>query len=207
MCTMYCCYVRWTRQSLLSEDQFIIVVTNVYNVLHVMYGGQGKAYCQSRRPDWLRRPVHYSSNQCVQCIACYVRWTRQSLLSEAEEGQADSEDQFDGVPDLHAAGFRRQIFPERKREQQCQNLTEEKVHLQKQTHGIHIRCMYNVKQRKEGHFYLTTYSTHFIYSYMAVGHMVKDHSDSERGNLLLPHGLLFPISSKGSFICTIPQTG
>ena len=37
--------------------------------------------------------------------------------------------------------------------------------------------------------------------------MVKDHSDSERGNPLPPHGLLFPISSKGSFICTIPQTG
>ena len=29
--------------------------------------------------------------------------------------------------------------------------------------------------------------------------MVKDHSDSERGNLLPPHRLLFPISSKGSF--------
>ena len=28
-----------------------------------------------------------------------------------------------------------------------------------------------------------------------------------RGNPLPPHGLLFPISSKGSFICTIPQTG
>ena len=40
-----------------------------------------------------------------------------------------------------------------------------------------------------------------------VGHIVKDHSDSERGNLLPPHGLLFPINSKGSFICTIPQTG
>ena len=26
--------------------------------------------------------------------------------------------------------------------------------------------------------------------------MVKDHSDSERGNQLPPHGLLFPISSK-----------
>ena len=35
--------------------------------------------------------------------------------------------------------------------------------------------------------------------------MVKDHSDSERGNPLPPHGLLFPISSKGSFICTIPD--
>ena len=30
--------------------------------------------------------------------------------------------------------------------------------------------------------------------------MVKDYSDSEIGNLLLPHGLLFPINSKGSFI-------
>ena len=40
-----------------------------------------------------------------------------------------------------------------------------------------------------------------------VGHMVKDHSDSERGNPLPPHRLLFPISSKGSFICIILQTG
>ena len=29
--------------------------------------------------------------------------------------------------------------------------------------------------------------------------MVNDHSDSERGNLLPPHRLLFPISSKGYF--------
>ena len=35
--------------------------------------------------------------------------------------------------------------------------------------------------------------------------MVKDHSDSERGNPLPPHGLLFPINSKGSFICIIPR--
>ena len=35
--------------------------------------------------------------------------------------------------------------------------------------------------------------------------MVKDHSDSERGNPLPPHRLLFPISSKGSFICIIRQ--
>ena len=34
--------------------------------------------------------------------------------------------------------------------------------------------------------------------------MVKNHSDRERGNPLPPHGLLFPINSKGSFICTIP---
>ena len=40
-----------------------------------------------------------------------------------------------------------------------------------------------------------------------VRHMVNDHSDSEKGNPLPPHRLLFPISSKGSFIYTIPQTG
>ena len=39
-----------------------------------------------------------------------------------------------------------------------------------------------------------------------VRHMVKDHSDREKGNPLPPHRLLFPINSKGSFICTIPQT-
>ena len=32
--------------------------------------------------------------------------------------------------------------------------------------------------------------------------MVEDHSDSEKGNPLPPHGLLFPINSKGSFIPT-----
>ena len=32
--------------------------------------------------------------------------------------------------------------------------------------------------------------------------MVNDHSDSERSNPLPPHGLLFLISSKGSFIWT-----
>ena len=49
-------------------------------------------------------------------------------------------------------------------------------------------------------FYLTTHSTHFIYGYMASDIiMVKDHSDNDRRNLLLPHGLLFYISSKGVF--------
>ena len=43
-------------------------------------------------------------------------------------------------------------------------------------------------------------------TFYGVIHMVKDHSDIERGNLLPPHGLLFPINSKGSFICIIPQT-
>ena len=54
-------------------------------------------------------------------------------------------------------------------------------------------------------FYLTTHWTHFIYGYIASDHMVKNHSDRERGNPLPPHRLLFSISSKGSFICIIPQ--
>ena len=62
-------------------------------------------------------------------------------------------------------------------------------------------------EREREMFYLTTHSTHFIYGYMASDHMVKDHSDSEKGNPLPPPRLLLSINSKGSFICTIPQTG
>ena len=50
------------------------------------------------------------------------------------------------------------------------------------------------------------HSTHFIDGYM-VSDMVKDYSDSEKGNPLPTHRLLLSINSKGSFICTIPQTG
>ena len=55
-------------------------------------------------------------------------------------------------------------------------------------------------------FYLTTHSTFYLRLYGVRHNMVKDHSDSEKGNPLPPHRLLFPINSKGSFICTIPQT-
>ena len=55
-------------------------------------------------------------------------------------------------------------------------------------------------------FYLTTLSTYFILWLYGIQHMVKDHSNSLRGNLLLPHRILFLISSKGSFICRITHT-
>ena len=55
-----------------------------------------------------------------------------------------------------------------------------------------------IEGKVKGMFYLRLYG---------VRHMVKDHSDSEKGNPLPPHRLLFPINNKGSFICTIPQTG
>ena len=77
-------------------------------------------------------------------------------------------------------------------------------------------CMFNdtpVKKpdrllgRKEGNvLFNDTLNTFYLRLY-GITHMVKDHSDSEKGNLLPPHRLLFPINSKGSFICTIPQTG
>ena len=73
--------------------------------------------------------------------------------------------------------------------------------------GSFICIIPQTGEREREMFYLATHSTHFMYGYMESDIMVKDHSDSERGNPLLPHGLLFPISSKGSFICIIPQTG
>ena len=51
-----------------------------------------------------------------------------------------------------------------------------------------------------------TLNTFYLRLY-GVRHMVKDHSDSEKGNPLPPDRLLLSINSKGSFICTIPQTG
>ena len=46
----------------------------------------------------------------------------------------------------------------------------------------------------------------FYLRYYGIRHMVKDYSDRDRGNpLSLLNGPLFPISSKGSLICTIPD--
>ena len=60
--------------------------------------------------------------------------------------------------------------------------------------------------RKEMFLFNDALNTFYLRLY-GVRHMVKDHSDSDRGNQLPPHGLLFSINSKGYFICTIPQTG
>ena len=63
------------------------------------------------------------------------------------------------------------------------------------------------KYLKEGNILFNNALNTFYLRLYGVRHMVKDHSDSERRNPLPPHRLLFPISSKGSFICIIPQTG
>ena len=70
----------------------------------------------------------------------------------------------------------------------------------------HIQNL-NVFGRKERNVLFYYALNTFYLRLYGVIHMVKDHSDSVKGNPLPPHRLLFPISSKGSFICTIPQTG
>ena len=62
------------------------------------------------------------------------------------------------------------------------------------------------RERERNVLFNDALNTFYLRLY-GVRHMVKDHSDSEKGNPLPPHRLLFPISSNGSFICTIPQTG
>ena len=61
--------------------------------------------------------------------------------------------------------------------------------------------------RKEGNVWFNDTLNTFYLRLYGVRHMVKDHSDSEKGKVLPPYRLLFPINSKGSFICTIPHTG
>ena len=74
----------------------------------------------------------------------------------------------------------------------------------------HLRKQRILSGRQEGRkemFYLNDALNTFHLWLNGVRHMVEDQSDRERGYTLPPHGLLFPISSKGSFICIIPQTG
>ena len=64
-----------------------------------------------------------------------------------------------------------------------------------------------LKARGERNYLFNDTLNTFYLRLYGIRHMVKDHSDSEKGNLLPPHRLLLSINSKGSFICTIPQTG
>ena len=65
----------------------------------------------------------------------------------------------------------------------------------------------DIEGRKEGNVLFNDALNTFYLRLYGVAHMAKDHTDSESGNPLPPRGLLFPISSKGSFICIIPQKG
>ena len=72
---------------------------------------------------------------------------------------------------------------------------------------FHIRRDVELHGRKGGNVLFNDALNRFYLRLYCVRYVVKNHSDSERGNLLPPHGLLFPISRKGSFIYTLPQTG
>ena len=62
------------------------------------------------------------------------------------------------------------------------------------------------RERERNVLFNDALNTFYLRLY-GVRHMVKNHSDSEKGNPLPPHRLFFPINSKGSFVCTIPHTG
>ena len=70
-----------------------------------------------------------------------------------------------------------------------------------------VKCLVMMKEGGGGNVLFNYALNTFYLRLYGIGHMVTVHSDSEKGNLLPPHRLLFPISSKGSFICIIPQTG
>ena len=69
----------------------------------------------------------------------------------------------------------------------------------------HIQSMFVRIGRKEGNVLFNDALNTFYLRLYGVRHMVKDHSDREWGNLLPPHGLLLPISSKGSFYMHHPS--
>ena len=66
-----------------------------------------------------------------------------------------------------------------------------------------VLCYPSKEGMKEMFLFNDALNTFYLRLY-GVGHMLKDHSDSERGNPLPPHGLPFLCKSKGSFI-TIPH--
>ena len=65
----------------------------------------------------------------------------------------------------------------------------------------------NIYNKRERNVLFNDALNTFYLRLYGVRHMVKDHSDSEKGNPLPPHRLLLSISSKCYFICAIPQTG
>ena len=54
------------------------------------------------------------------------------------------------------------------------------------------------RERERNVLFNDALNTFYLQLY-GVRHMVKDHSDSEKGNPLPPRRLLFPINSKDSF--------
>ena len=57
----------------------------------------------------------------------------------------------------------------------------------------------DMRERERNVLFNDALDTFYLRLY-GVRHMVKDHSDSEKGNPLPPHSLLLSTNSKGSFI-------
>ena len=55
------------------------------------------------------------------------------------------------------------------------------------------------ERERKGYVLFNDALNRFYLRLYGVGHMLKYHSGSERGNPLPPHGLLFPINSKRFF--------
>ena len=70
-----------------------------------------------------------------------------------------------------------------------------------------LNTFYLREERKRNVLFNDELNTFYLRLYGVRHNMVKDHSNREKGNPLPPHRLLFSISSKGSFICIIPQRG
>ena len=70
---------------------------------------------------------------------------------------------------------------------------------------VYVCMLVYVSGKKEGNVLFNDALNTFYLRLYGVRHMVKDHSDSDKGNPLPPHRLLLSINSKGSFICTIPR--
>ena len=78
----------------------------------------------------------------------------------------------------------------------CQNFMVSCILVQNKCLGLYVGL-----SKKEGNvLFNDTLNTFYLWLY-GIRHMVKDHSDSKKGNPLPPHRLLFPISSKGTCIC------
>ena len=68
---------------------------------------------------------------------------------------------------------------------------------------VHTNNLILANAKKEGNvLFNDALNTCYLRLY-GVGDMIEDHSDSERGNPLPPHWLLFPINSKVFFMCVI----
>ena len=59
-------------------------------------------------------------------------------------------------------------------------------------------CLASMQREKERNVLFNDTPNTFYLRLYGIRHMVKDHSDIEKGNPQLPHRLLFPINSKGS---------